>query len=219
MSYFKETRPLEVKEINSAGEFTGILSIFDEIDAYNDTVKRGAYKKTLRERKRFLLLWSHDVTEPIGSFTGYEGDEGLVIDGKINQDVQRGREARSLILNDGLDGLSIGFDAVKWSMEERDGVSVRVLKEIRLWEGSIVAFPADQHARIMQAKAASILRRPEELTDDDLREWLCCLPDEQRSRIESLLKSEPELPSTRGSEQPMLQVIEKMTERLRALKT
>lgn len=216
---YREPRPFEIKEIGEAGQFTGYLSVFDEVDAYMDTIKRGAYKKTLRERKKFPILWSHDPTVPIGSFTGKEDEKGLLIDGSLNLDVQKGKEARSLILRGDVDGLSIGFDAVKWGMEERDGVNVRVLKEIRLWEGSIVTFPADQHARIMQAKAASILRRPEDLTDEDLEEWLRCLPDEQRRRIESLLRSEPEAPSTRDSEQPMLMAMDRMIRRLNALKT
>jgi HK97 family phage prohead protease len=218
---YKEPRPFEIKELGSAGEFAGYLSVFDEIDSYNDTIKPGAYKKTLRERKKFPILWQHDYTVPIGSFTGSEDEKGLLINGSLNLDVKQGQEARSLIMRGDVDGLSIGFDAVKWAIEERDKVNVRVLKEIRLWEGSIVTFPADQHARIMQAKAASILRRPEELTDEDLHEWLRCLPDEQRSRIESLLRSEPELSSTRDSEQPsdfaaLSAMLRDFEERLRA---
>ena len=215
---YKEPRPFEIKELGGAGEFTGYLSVFDEVDSYNDTIKPGAYKKTLREHKKFPILWQHDWTMPVGSFVGQEDEKGLLIQGSLNLDVRQGQEARSLIMRGDVDGLSIGFDAIKW---ERDD-DVRVLKEIRLWEGSIVTFPADQHARIMQAKAASMLRRPEDLTDEEFEAMVRCLPVEQRDRfakILSLLRSEPGASSTRESEQPIYQVMDQMIRRLNALKT
>ena len=46
-------------------------------------------------------------------------------------------------------GLSIGFDSVKDSVED----GVRLLKEIRLWEGSIVTFPMNEAAIITSVKA------------------------------------------------------------------
>jgi hypothetical protein len=51
-------------------------------------------------------------------------------------------------------GLSIGFDTVKDAM---DG-TIRRLKEIRLWEGSIVTFPMNEKAQITSVKARRELK-------------------------------------------------------------
>ena len=62
----------------------------------------------------------------------------------LNQDTQRGREAYALLRQGALDGLSIGFSTVKDSW---DG-DVRNIQEVRLWEGSLVTFPANDLARV-----------------------------------------------------------------------
>lgn len=187
-------------EYKEDGTFTGILSTFGNVDSYNDTVQPGAYKKTLKEKERFPLFSEH--WEMMGSFTGEELDIGLQIKARINLDLQIGREKHSLILNDGLDGLSIGYDAVKWSIEERDGVAIRVLKEIKLYEGSVVVFPADEHARILAAKSAAILGDPSSVSFEEWLDRLQKLSPEQKSRILSLLNVEPGILPTPGSEEP-----------------
>ena len=66
----KKTVPMEHKQIEfkftmdegdaEPGTFTGYASVFDVVDSYGDAVQKGAFKKTLREKKKFPLLWSHD---------------------------------------------------------------------------------------------------------------------------------------------------------------
>ncbi len=137
-------------QVSDEGLFTGHASVFGGIDSYRDTIEPSAFKKTLRENKVFPLLFSHDVTQPIGIIRGDEDKKGLAIEGELNMDVTSAREKRSLVKQGALKGLSIGYESVK---DEWDpGEKVRHIKEIRLWEISLVVFPADKNARVAQIK-------------------------------------------------------------------
>ena len=68
----------------------------------------------------------------------------------ITTDISGGRLKGYLDVRDGvIDELSIGFDPIKWEMEQKDAnEQVRHIKELRLWEISAVTFAADPMAKI-----------------------------------------------------------------------
>jgi HK97 family phage prohead protease len=136
-----------------AGTFTGYLSVYDVVDSYGDVVKRGAFKKSIKDKKEFPILWSHDIFEPIGIFAAVEDEKGLLVTGKLNLDVQRGREIRSLMAQGAVKGLSIGYRVIDSKPAEREGVLVRLLKEIDLWEGSPCVFQACPDAEVDEVKS------------------------------------------------------------------
>lgn len=136
------------------GKFRAHASIFDIVDAYKDTVQRGAFKKTIREKKKFPLCWSHDIKEPIGLGIPEEDQKGLALDGDLNQDVRRGQELRALIKQGVPMGLSIGFETVKDDLDKETGV--RTLKEISLWEISLCLFPACPGTGVQGIKSVDI---------------------------------------------------------------
>ncbi len=143
--------PVEIKEINEDGTFSGYGSVFGVKDSYNDIVEKGAFTKTLNERKNVKLLWQHDQREPIGIFTKmYEDDNGLVVEGKIAMDVQRGKEAHTLIKMGAVDGLSIGYSTITSKFDKKS--NIRFLKELKLYEVSIVTFPANEAATVTSMK-------------------------------------------------------------------
>ena len=59
--------------------------------------------------------------------------------GRLDCNVQRGRELLSLLESGGLDGLSIGFKTVNAAREKF--TNTRRLLNIDLWEVSLVTFP------------------------------------------------------------------------------
>jgi HK97 family phage prohead protease len=139
------------------GTFKGYASIWNEIDSYGDQVVKGAFKKSLRESKKFPMLWSHKVDEPMGVIGGAEDDLGLLVEGALNLEIQRARETRAMMIqakDAGIPmGLSIGYQTI---VEEIDkSTSVRKLKEVKLWEISPVVFPACLGARIGEVKSES----------------------------------------------------------------
>jgi HK97 family phage prohead protease len=163
-----ERLDLEVKfsEPSDAGEFSGIASVFGEVDLMGDTVVPGAFRKSLAEHKAKgrmpLLLWMHDLTAPIGRWTDIrETAQGLAVKGRLILDTARGREAYALLKERALDGLSIGFRTLK-SARTKTG---RLLQEVSLEEISLVALPALGSARVISVKSHQPRREPAQPTD------------------------------------------------------
>jgi len=151
-------------EPDDEGHFTGYASVFELEDLDGDIIKPGAFKKTLSEKKRFPFLWQHMVQEPIGWVEMEEDEKGLKItNGKLILDVQRAAEARALMKEQAVNGLSIGFELVKW--ENVDEGRGRIITEIKLWEVSAVTFPAQPAAVIETVKTLDISKLS---TDDDI---------------------------------------------------
>ena len=139
------------------GTFTGYASIFGVVDSYGDVVEKGAFSKSIKERKQFPLLWSHDVQTPIGIIEPKKQDQtGLWVEGHLNLDVQRAKEIRSLMKQGSVDGLSIGYEVSKSEPAEVAGKNVRKLQEIKLWEISPVVFGACPGATVAQVKAQEV---------------------------------------------------------------
>jgi len=142
---------------SDAGVFTGIASCFGQGDMVGDIVSAGAFKRTLAEHRAAgrmpALLWSHDPAEVIGKWTSIEEThEGLHVTGKLNLETQRGREARALMLDGSLSGLSIGFRTR--SAERRS--KGRTLTDVDLVEASLVGLPCAPNARVRSVKEAAM---------------------------------------------------------------
>src|SRR3990172_23892 len=149
---------------DQANTFRGVASVFGNmVAAWIPTkILKGAFKKTIAENKkkgRVKILYQHDLHSPIGvPLELAESDEGLEVYGKIS-DTTLGRDVMTLLKDEVLTELSIGFDPLQWEMkEEKDeetGIKsmVRYIKEIRLWELSIVTFAADDKAKVMSVHA------------------------------------------------------------------
>jgi hypothetical protein len=142
-----------LKELNEDGTFQGYASIFrpeGECDLAGDRIEKGAFKITLKKNGSFPLHWYHNILEPVGEITPEEDDIGLKVEGKLVLEVQRAAELYALMRKTKrvAKQLSIGYEAVKWRM---DG-GTRVIKEIKLYEISIVTFGADQAAFISEIK-------------------------------------------------------------------
>ena len=157
---------------DEAGTFTGLASIFGEVDSYNEIVEKGAFKKTLKEHGgKFPLCWFHRIQEPLGMVYAKEVELGLEIKGELNLDVQSAREKRSLMKQGAIKGLSIGFKTIKDTWDNR----IRVLKEIRLYEISPITlnFQACPGAEIGDVKAK--LQRSRSLFAPIIEELEKCL--------------------------------------------
>lgn len=156
------TADFEVKALDDSGHFEGYASVFDRLDEGRDIVMPGAFKASISERgpEGIKLLWQHDPAEPIGKIDEiYEDERGLYVKGRLLLNLQRAREALSLMRDKALDGLSIGFRTLKSRMEAKGGI--RKLLEVDLWEVSLVTFPMQPEARISSFKQIPI-RTPRE---------------------------------------------------------
>ena len=152
-----KTVKFEVKEVNEEeGTFTGYAATFSKSpDSYGDIIDQGAFKKTLKEQgKRVKILWNHNTMEPIGKPIEMSEDEnGLLVKGKLSLGVQRAREVLSLMKDDVINEMSIGYDTITEKIEEAGINSIRHLKEVKLWDVSPVTFAANPEATISGIKS------------------------------------------------------------------
>ena len=113
------------------------------------------------------MLWQHDSAEPIGVYERVsEDDIGLWLEGRLLLDVEKGHEAYVLLKNRAISGLSIGFVPLAWEWETRDNKRVRVLKDVDLWEVSLVTFPANPKASVDNVKSIQTVRDAEAVLRD-----------------------------------------------------
>ena len=174
---------LEIKSLKESGEFEGYGSTFGgEPDAYGDVIAPGAYSESLAKHKAKgtmpKLFWQHNADEPIGKWLdANEDDHGLLMQGKLNMDVQRGREAYALLKAGDIDGLSIGYRIKEYSVDTENGVWT--LEKLDLVEVSIVSVGANENAVVQSVKAAKAahdltekLKAGDRLTEREFETWL-----------------------------------------------
>ncbi|MEM9574355.1 MAG: HK97 family phage prohead protease, partial [Pseudomonadota bacterium] len=155
-------------EVDADGTFSGYASVFGLLDLGKEIVAKGAFAKSIANKGApgIRLLFQHKPDEPIGRWDEIREDtKGLYVKGRINLEVERGREVHSLMRSGSIDGLSIGFKTVR-SRSEKGGTIRRIL-EADLWEISIVTFPMLPDARVDHVKADSQLP-----TTREFERWL-----------------------------------------------
>lgn len=155
--------PLTVKSVSDSGEFEGYGSVFGVKDSYSDIIVPGAFAKSLaawQEKGRMpALLWQHNMSEPIGIYTEMREDEtGLFLKGRLLiDDDPLAKRAHAHMKAGSLSGLSIGYVLNDYDYDNQKDAFI--LKDIDLWEVSLVTFPANDEARISNVK--SLLERGE----------------------------------------------------------
>jgi uncharacterized protein len=167
MKLKKIARPFEIKAIAEDGSFSGYGAVFGNVDSWGDIIAPGAFAKSLAAHaakgRMPALLWQHDSDHPIGVWVSMREDaKGLYVEGKLLiADVAKAQEAHALLKAGAISGMSIGF--VSTVTEWDDNKDIRTLKEIDLWEVSLVTFPANDEARVVDVKGVENLSTAREL--------------------------------------------------------
>jgi len=156
MGLEKRDFKLDIKTVKENGEFEGYASVFGNVDFYDEIVLKGAFKKTLKEKETFPLLWYHDPKDVLGMVEAEEDNKGLRVKGQLNLGVQSAKEKYALLKQKALKGLSIGFKTIKDKIED----DIRYLLEISLKEVSLGTFPANELAFVDRVKAGSLEFKP-----------------------------------------------------------
>jgi len=148
--------PLERRFATDDGRLGGYGSVFGVQDSFGDVVLPGAFAASIASHRAAgtmpAMLWQHDAAEPIGLWTdAREDDHGLYVEGALNTETMRGREAAALVRQGALNGLSIGFLTPNDGAEYDRQTGVRRLRKLDLWEVSVVTFPANGSARLGDA--------------------------------------------------------------------
>lgn len=145
--------PLEIKHLEGR-EFEGHGSIFGNEDFGGDVVLPGAFKRTLAQHRKGgslpQMFWMHDPSRVPGKWLSMnEDDDGLQVKGVLAE-TPLGDEIRTLLKMDAVKGLSIGYQTVD---QDYDADGRRLLKEVDLWEVSVVSLPMNPLAQVTHAKS------------------------------------------------------------------
>lgn len=150
-----KTFPFELKELDKAdnsGIFEGYAAIFGKKDKMGETIEKGAFTKTLNEKKILPLLWYHDPRDPIGIVDDIKTDsKGLKVRGQLDLNVKSAQEKYSLMKLKAIRGLSFGYRTVKDLWDRKSGA--RSLLEVNLFEVSPCTFQMHPNALITGVKS------------------------------------------------------------------
>lgn len=141
---------------SDVGTFTCYGSKFDVVDQANEVVVKGAFIDSLQRHQELgtmpIMLWNHDTDEIIGKWVEAEEDEvGLKLKGKFNLNTDEGKRRYEELKHGDLTGFSIGY----WiSLEDTETIDdVTYLKKIHLQEVSLVPFPCNEEAQVLEVKS------------------------------------------------------------------
>lgn len=133
------------------GVFSGYAAVYGNVDTGGDVIEPGAFTKTIAEGwERVKILALHnDCWLPIGRpLELREDSNGLFIKAKIS-DTSMGRDIKVLLMDGVLNELSIGYDPIVFEYDES---GIRHLREIKLWEVSVVTWAMNPEAVITDYK-------------------------------------------------------------------
>jgi len=130
-------------------QIAGYASLFWTRDLNDDVAAAGAFAASLARTGAagVRMLCQHEADRPVGVWDEIvEDGRGLFVRGRIIEATPQARMCAALVRAGALDGLSIGFRAMKARPDESR--RLRVLTEVELWEVSVVTFPMLPGARV-----------------------------------------------------------------------
>ena len=157
--------PFEIKSLTESGQIEGLLAGFGDVDHGGDKLLPGCLSKSLAARSTPLpMLLHHDMRRPIGAWKEWlDQADGLYVKGSLTLATRDAQEAHALAKDGALTGLSIGWLPLR---EQIDSKGVRVVAEAELFEGSLVAIPMHDRARVAAIKSIGNARDIAELLQE-----------------------------------------------------
>jgi HK97 family phage prohead protease len=217
MTVERKAFAFDIKSIDESGSFVGFASVYGNLDHGGDVVERGAFTKSMQERGTTVpILWQHDQKTPIGLGVLEDSNEGLKISGKLSLGVQQAKDAHELLKDRVVKGLSIGYDVVKQNYEK----GARHLRELKLYEVSVVTFPMNEAAMVARVKA--VAGDPEEAAEliayqsiEAALEAASTALDQMQTLVGELITDETESPTETPEAEAAEEAVE--TARLKAI--
>ncbi|NRA50559.1 MAG: HK97 family phage prohead protease [Phaeodactylibacter sp.] len=145
----------EVKDIDSKGRtVTGYLSSFGNIDSDKDIMIKGAFSKSIAERKnQIFFLNQHNWNQPLSKFKVLlEDEKGLYFESEPLPDTSYGNDVIKLYEAGVLKEHSIGFQTIKADYDRE--TEIRNIKEVKLYEGSVVTLGANSNTPFTGLKSS-----------------------------------------------------------------
>jgi HK97 family phage prohead protease len=147
--------PDEIKASAEAGTWTGYGAVFNNLDDGRDIIKQAAFKKIrLKKNGRLRVPLYHDMQRLVGDAEVSQDSKGLLVKGKLNMALPAAEEAYQLLLDGGIDSMSVGFNILPKGSEWDEGYTQRTITKAELWEVSLVPFGMNRKAKLTSVKDA-----------------------------------------------------------------
>lgn len=167
----REQRRFRVTEVRDKNPdsytLTGYASVFDnpyDVGYYEESVAAGAFKRTLAERADVRLLINHDglplARTKSGTMRLSEDNVGLLVEADLDKNDPDVAALWPKMQRGDLDEMSFQFQAMR--QEWNDDYTKRTLLEVKLFDVSLVTFPANP------ATSAELRA---DLTEPQRRDW------------------------------------------------
>lgn len=138
---------LEIRSEGDGNTLVGYAAIFDspsEPMPFTEYVKRGAFSKTINDGADVRLLIDHEgvplARSKSGTLVLEEDDKGLRVEAELDPNNPDAARIMSAMKRGDLNQMSFAFRTIKdnWNNDR----SVRELREVQLFDVSVVTFPA-----------------------------------------------------------------------------
>ena len=197
------------KDVNYDGEsrtISGYASVFGNKDKAGDILIKGCFSKSIQDRgpesaanDKIIMLWMHDMEEPIGRFTVLnEDDKGLYFEAVID-DVPRGNQTIKQLESGTLNQFSIGYQYVHEKCMYDAEKDAYIVKEVYLYEISVVSIGCNGETEYLGLKSIEDAEKAYEKLNAEISEVCSGLsaPKQQKmqriiSKVISLSSFKPE---------------------------
>ena len=138
---------MEVRAMGDGTKLVGYAAVFDspsEPLPWTEYVKRGAFTKTINDGADVRLLIDHEgvplARSTSGTLTLTEDDRGLLVESELDPTNPDAARLISALRRGDISQMSFAFRTIKdsWNNDR----SVRELREVQLFDVSVVTFPA-----------------------------------------------------------------------------
>jgi HK97 family phage prohead protease len=154
------------------GQFVAYASVFGNVDSYGDVVVKGAFAPDLarwqKSGNQIPLLFGHNMSDPdfnIGYVVSAEEDEvGLKVTAQLDLESPKAKQVYRMIKGRRIDQMSFAYDVVVGAPAVLDGADIYEIREVKLYEVSVVTVGANQETEILSVKHARQLA--ERITGD-----------------------------------------------------
>jgi HK97 family phage prohead protease len=146
---------------------TGYFTSTGTLDSDKDIFAKGAFKKTITElgpagKNRIWHLFQHDIDKPLNKpYHLEETNKGVYFETRI-PDTDLGRWVLTLYQEGALSEHSVGFET---QASDPDKSGNRLIKEVKMWEGSTVLWGANENTPFAGMKAAERIKQIENILD------------------------------------------------------
>lgn len=171
------------------GTISGYFATFDHDhgDSYGDVIKKGAFAGTIKRRKEtghpFPMCFNHDFSTIIGRVTEIgEDNKGAYFTAEFFP-TDKAQEVRNIVKSGVLWQFSFAYDTLDaGTVTAGDGSKVNELRELELYEISIVLVPANPRATITDIKGGAGAKK------DELLRMIAGIEIEQSEKRNELLR-------------------------------